>query len=65
MGLDLRKRSGKIANGSRLIVLGQDITGQKVFVPSFKYKQSAPKDIDLLNQVLPFLTPTPTPLPNP
>ena len=62
MGLDFRKRTGRIANGSRLIVDGQPTTGQKVFSPSFKYKVSAPKDNDLLEQTS---LPTPTPTPKP
>ena len=63
MGLDFRKRSGRIANGSRLIVDGQPTIGQKVFTPSFKYKMSAPKDSDLLEQSQEFITPQPTPTP--
>lgn len=62
MGLDFRKKTGRIANGSRLIVDGQPTTGQKVFSPSFKYKVSAPKDNDLLGQ---SSSPTPTPTPKP
>lgn len=62
MGLDFRKRTGRIANGSRLIVDGQPTTGQKVFSPSFKYKVSAPKDGDLPEQAS---LPTPTPTPKP
>ena len=61
MGLNFRKKSGKIANGSRLIVPGQQYLGQKVFEPTFKNKKSAPIDRDLLEQILPFLTPPPTP----
>jgi hypothetical protein len=60
MGLEFRKRSGTIANGSRLIVPGQITTGQKVFSPSFRFKVSAPRDNDMLEQIIPFLTPTPT-----
>jgi hypothetical protein len=65
MGLDFRKRSGRIANGSRLIVDGQPTIGQKVFSPTFKYKVSAPTDNELFEQILPFLTQTPTPTPTP
>jgi len=61
MGLSYRKKNGKIANGSRLIVPGQQYLGQKVFEPTFKNKKSAPIDRDLLEQILPFLTPQPTP----
>jgi hypothetical protein len=65
MGLDFRKTSGRIANGSKLVVPGQITTGQKVFQPTFQYKQSAPRDSVLLEQVLPFLTPNPTPTSTP
>lgn len=43
MGLEVRKTSGKIANGSRLIVNGQQTTGQKVFPNTFN-KKSNPYD---------------------
>lgn len=56
MGLDFRKRSGTIANGSRLIVLGQITTGQKVFPNTFSQK-SAPPNPKL--DSLPIVTPTP------
>ena len=65
MGLDFRKTSGRSANGSKLVVPGQITTGQKVFQPTFQYKQSAPRDSVLLEQVLPFLTPSPTPTSTP
>ena len=64
MGLDYRKKSGRIANGSRLIVPGQITGGQKVFPTTFRFKQPAPKDIDLLEKILPFLTPQPTSTPS-
>ena len=38
MGLSLRKRSGKILGGSRLIVEGQQILTAKVFDPNFDGK---------------------------
>jgi hypothetical protein len=38
MGLSLRKRSGKIMGGSRLIVEGQPILTAKVFDPNFDGK---------------------------
>jgi hypothetical protein len=38
MGLDFRKRSGRIANGSKLVVPGEITTGQKVFPNSFLQK---------------------------
>jgi hypothetical protein len=44
MGLDFRKRSGRIANGSRLVVEGQITGGQKVFPNSFGQK-SNPYDL--------------------
>jgi hypothetical protein len=40
MGLSFRKRSGRIANGSRLIVPGQITTGEKVFEITFNGKQN-------------------------
>ena len=36
MGLNIRPKSGRIANGSRLVVSGQVTTGQKVFPVTFK-----------------------------
>jgi len=36
MGLDFRAKTGKIANGSRLVVSGQVTTGQKVFPVTFR-----------------------------
>ncbi len=44
MGLDFRKKSGRIANGSRLIVEGQQTTGQKVFPNTFN-KKTNPYDL--------------------
>jgi hypothetical protein len=44
MGLEFRKRSGKIANGSRLVVEGQVTNGQKVFPTTFSRK-SNPYDL--------------------
>jgi hypothetical protein len=61
MGLEFRKRSGKLANGSRLIVPGQITTGQKVFPNTFSQK-SAPPNPKL--ESLPIVTPTNTPTPN-
>lgn len=40
MGLDYRKKSGRIANGSKLVVPGQITTGIKVFPNSFNMKQN-------------------------
>jgi hypothetical protein len=75
MGLEFRKRSGKIANGSRLVVEGQVTNGQKVFPNTFNRK-SNPYDMTaeqrelLISQnttpipsATPFPTPTPTPTP--
>jgi hypothetical protein len=65
MGLNIRPKSGRIANGSRLIVDGQPTTGIKVFTPSFKYKMSKPTDNDIYEAILPFLTSTPNPTASP
>lgn len=59
MGLNLRPRSGRIANGSRLIVNGQPTTGSKLTQPIFTRKRSAP--IDLNPDIIPTLTPSQTP----
>lgn len=40
MGLNIRPVSGRIANGSRLIVNGQPTTGIKVFTQTFSQKKS-------------------------
>jgi hypothetical protein len=75
MGLDFRKRSGKIANGSRLVVEGQVTNGQKVFPNNFGQKSNpynmTPEQRELLisqNLIvtpIPSSTPTPTPTPTP
>jgi hypothetical protein len=58
MGLDFRRKSGRIANGSKLIVPGQITTGIKVFPNTFNQKKSAPIDTNIqINHP----TPTPTP----
>ena len=44
MGLDRRRTSGKIFNGSKLIVPGQPISSVKVFQNTFQYKKGTPKD---------------------
>jgi hypothetical protein len=66
MGLDFRKRSGRIANGSRLVVEGQLTTGLKVFINSFN-KKSNPynltEDQRLLLESQRVVTPLPTPTP--
>jgi hypothetical protein len=63
MGLDFRKRSGRIANGSRLVVEGQITGGQKVFPNTFSQK-SNPYDMTAEQRELLIsqnVTPTPTP----
>ena len=63
MGLEFRKRSGRIANGSRLVVEGQITNGQKVFPNSFGQK-SNPYDMTAEQRELLIsqnVTPTPTP----
>lgn len=65
MGLEFRKVSGRIANGSRLVVPGQITTGQKVFPNSFSQK-SAPPDPKLPETtLLPIPTPNPSVTPTP
>lgn len=63
MGLNLRPRTGRIANGSRLIVNGQPTTGTKVYQLTFNQKQSAPidKNPDIVPSSTPSQTPTNTP----
>lgn len=60
MGLDFRKTSGRIANGSRLVVPGQITGGQKVFPNTFSQKR-APIEPKL---DIPITTPTVTPNPS-
>ena len=38
MGLNIRPKSARIANGSKLIVTGQPTTGDKVFPITFNQK---------------------------
>ena len=75
MGLDFRKRSGRIANGSRLVVEGQITGGQKVFPNTFSQKNN-PYDMTaeqrelLISQNItttptPTVTSTPIPTPTP
>ena len=40
MGLSFRKTSGKISNGSKLVVTGQVTNGQKVFTNNFTQKRN-------------------------
>ena len=58
MGLEFRRRSGRIANGSKLVVPGQITTGAKVFPNTFGLKQRTPIDS---NSQVDYLTPTATP----
>ena len=68
MGLDFRKRSGTIANGSRLIVPGQITTGQKVFPNTFSQKSAPPnfklESLPIVTPIIPIPTNTPTPTPS-
>ena len=68
MGLNIRPRSGRIANGSRLIVNGQPTTGSKVFPQTFSQKKSASNPQKTTDQptttptpTIPLISPTPTP----
>lgn len=72
MGLNFRKRSGRIADGSRLIVPGQITTGVKVFPNSFGYKKKSTNEylgpsveVSLTQTPLPQPSSTPTPTPTP
>lgn len=66
MGLDFRRKSGRIANGSKLIVPGQITIGIKVFPNTFSQKKSAPIDSNIqINYPTPTNTPTPTITPIP
>ena len=51
MGLNFRKKSGRIANGSKLVVPGQITTGQKVFPVTFNQKTN-PYDLTLSQKEL-------------
>lgn len=68
MGLDFRKRSGTLANGSRLIVPGQITTGQKVFPNTFSQKSAPPnfklESLPIVTSIIPIPTNTPTPTPS-
>jgi hypothetical protein len=69
MGLEFRKRSGKIANGSRLVVEGQVTNGQKVFPNTFNRKSnpydmtSEQRELLISQNTTPPPTPSPTPTP--
>lgn len=62
MGSQLRLTSGKILNGSTLIVPGQPISSSKVFQTTFKYKLGSSRELVKEYNVTP---PTPTPTPTP
>lgn len=67
MGLDFRRKSGRIFDGSRLIPLGQGIKTSKIFDNTFSQKRKA-YDFDpviLEPTPTPSITPTTTPIPNP
>ena len=63
MGLDFRKRSGRIANGSLLIVPGQTTTGVKVYQTTFSQKKS--QNDKPLGPEIPLPSPTPSVTPQP
>jgi hypothetical protein len=67
MGLDRRRTSGRLFNGSKLIVPGQPIASVKVFPNTFQYKKGTPKDTfrEINSTPSPTLTPSPTPTPTP
>lgn len=60
MGLNIRPKSGRIANGSRLIVPGQPVTGQKVFPNSFNQKTNPYQ----INPNIEFVPPIPSRTPS-
>ena len=65
MGLDFRKTSGRIANGSRLVVPGQITVGQKVFPNTFSQKRAPVEPKFEIPIVSPTQTPTPSVTPAP
>ena len=60
MGLDFRKRSGRVFDGSKLNVEGQGI--YNVFKGS-SFVKIAPKDDQLGKPLIQLITPTPPPNP--
>jgi hypothetical protein len=62
MGLDKRRTSGRLFNGSKLIVPGQPIASVKVFPNTFQYKKGTPKDTFREINSTPTPSPTPTPI---
>lgn len=66
MGLNFRKRTGRIANGSTLIVPGQDYTGIKVFQTTFQNKKRKEEIYQgPIVQESPIPSPSSTPIPTP
>lgn len=68
MGLNFRKRSGRIANGSTLIVPGQPYIGAKVFQLTFNQKKSSndkPMGPEIQFEIPPTPTSSTTPTPTP
>lgn len=61
MGLELRPTSGKILNGSTLIVPGQPMSSSKVFPTTFQFKKGTSRELTKEYNVIP---PTPTPTPS-
>jgi len=62
MGLELRPTSGKILNGSTLIVPGQPISSYKVFPTTFQFKKGTSREL-VKEYNVPPQTPSPTPNP--
>jgi len=65
MGLDFRKRSGRIANGSRLVVPGQITGGAKVFPNTFSQKSAPPSPKLEVTPIVQTQTPNPSVTPTP
>ena len=62
MGLDRRRVSGKIYNGSTLIVPGQQVSSVKVIPITFQYKKGSSRDLEReYQEIKPTTTPTPVP----
>ena len=67
MGLEFRRKSGRIFDGSRLIPLGEGIKTSKVFQNTFSMKRKAydPDPVLPSKTPIPSITPTSTPPPTP
>jgi hypothetical protein len=66
MGLDRRRVSGKVYNGSTLIVPGQQVSSVKVIPITFQYKKGSSRDLEReYQEIKPTTTPTPTVTPTP